>query len=723
MMKQRILVFLAIGLFLLLLGTAQADVFRWAKVGNLWARIFDNGHQSETAGTDMAMYYTGGKNPGHTYKDFLRCAGLRFGCANWTDETGKLWPVKLAGAPYGTSDDVLNTFEIPDADGLTIRRYFRYPPPKIQVGDFSLEEPMLEGDEVAPDKIPGTADVFITSHVRNWMGLDIEYKVLAWSQKNHDDYVIWDLTITNTGNIDRDDEIELQGQKITDLYIMRQYEIFPNRSEREWNSWYGARPGDTLRVTYSYPYRQKGKEYDDFGYCNQNTGLIRGPVWGGEAILFIETEPGSGVDDPAQPQMHAVAGPDDLEFKHESGTKGPADWELVYNVMKEGYHHYPKASHPGVTYMEGTYPGTHHDLEPDQRPVKYLNDFDWWFWHAVTMCSMGPYDLEFGESLRLVWALGAGSISPEKAWDVGLAWKDGNCVWPDDTTEPIEDLADYYPAWGRYPDLAPTYNDQAKDRWICTGKDSLFNNLAAAQWAFRNDYNVPIPPPAPNLKITPLPDRIIVEWNYDGFPDIPSDLAGFRVYRAVGAPDYNRTGEVVTGKFTKIAETNASTFAYEDVTAERGKAYFYYVTAFDDGTQNGVDWNGKSGEVLESGHYLNRTTQGAHLTRAPGSSLDDIRVVPNPFNIAADELQWPGENDKIMFMNLPPVCTIKIYTESGDLVKTLEHTNGSGDEPWGVLSQEWSTTETGQIIVSGIYIAHIETPDGASKNVKFLVVR
>jgi hypothetical protein len=76
-----------------------------------------------------------------------------------------------------------------------------------------------------------------------------------------------------------------------------------------------------------------------------------------------------------------------------------------------------------------------------------------------------------------------------------------------------------------------------------------------------------------------------------------------------------------------------------------------------------------------------------------------------------------------MFMNLPPVCTIKIYTESGDLIKVLNHTNGSGDESWGVLSQEWSATSSGQIIASGVYIAHIETPEGQAKSVKFFIVR
>ena len=76
-----------------------------------------------------------------------------------------------------------------------------------------------------------------------------------------------------------------------------------------------------------------------------------------------------------------------------------------------------------------------------------------------------------------------------------------------------------------------------------------------------------------------------------------------------------------------------------------------------------------------------------------------------------------------MFLNLPPECTIKIYNESGDLMQTIEHTDGSGDEAWGNLLDEHSATSSGQIIVSGLYLAYIETPEGEQTIVKFAVVR
>jgi hypothetical protein len=117
------------------------------------------------------------------------------------------------------------------------------------------------------------------------------------------------------------------------------------------------------------------------------------------------------------------------------------------------------------------------------------------------------------------------------------------------------------------------------------------------------------------------------------------------------------------------------------------------------------------------------TTQPVLLSRPPGEALEDIVVVPNPFSLKATDIQFPGDPNRIIFYNLPPECTIRIFSESGDLVETLEHTSGSGDEAWGILQNEQQTTGTGQIPVSGLYIANITTPDGQGRNIKFLIVR
>lgn len=108
--------------------------------------------------------------------------------------------------------------------------------------------------------------------------------------------------------------------------------------------------------------------------------------------------------------------------------------------------------------------------------------------------------------------------------------------------------------------------------------------------------------------------------------------------------------------------------------------------------------------------------------------LSAIRVVPNPYNIKARNIQYgqndPTSIDKLGFYNLPPVCTIKIYTEVGDLIATIDHNNGSGDDYW------YSLTSSRQVVVSGLYIAYIEVTEDSQNyrkgdNIfkKFIIIR
>lgn len=87
--------------------------------------------------------------------------------------------------------------------------------------------------------------------------------------------------------------------------------------------------------------------------------------------------------------------------------------------------------------------------------------------------------------------------------------------------------------------------------------------------------------------------------------------------------------------------------------------------------------------------------------------MEDIRVVPNPYNPNVDRsllLDQDGR-DRIAFYEIPGKCTIEIYTEIGELVRTIEHDNGSGDEFWDLR------TDFRQRVVSGIYIARIINED------------
>ncbi len=85
--------------------------------------------------------------------------------------------------------------------------------------------------------------------------------------------------------------------------------------------------------------------------------------------------------------------------------------------------------------------------------------------------------------------------------------------------------------------------------------------------------------------------------------------------------------------------------------------------------------------------------------------LKNIRVVPDPY---LGRATWETDKftNKLQFTNLPDVCTIRIYTLSGDLVNTLEHNGADGTVEWDMLTQDHLG------IASGIYFYHIDSKYG-----------
>ncbi len=107
-------------------------------------------------------------------------------------------------------------------------------------------------------------------------------------------------------------------------------------------------------------------------------------------------------------------------------------------------------------------------------------------------------------------------------------------------------------------------------------------------------------------------------------------------------------------------------------------------------------------------------TDGVNITNAK-SSLDKIRVVPDPYIVHASWETSKYER-KLQFTHLPEICTIRIYTLSGDLVNTVEHSDGSGTADWNMLSRD------GLDISPGVYLYHIESSVG-SRTGRFALIK
>jgi len=572
-----IMLFLVSPLFLL--DQAEAGVFKWIRVGKYQTKIVDSGDQGEQAGEGTFAY--------HYYLNFdysqIDHAGWHLGAKNWTDENGATITHKISGAGHGSADESINTMPIADEDGFTIRLYRREAPPTISIDGERVDDPfpLTAADEVNPDYIAqwgGTADIMIESTINTSMGVTINQRCFAWSQKNHDDYIVFDWTFTNTGNIDLDPDIELDGQVLEDVYFWRANN-FRTGASRNWNSEYGASPGDSVRVVYAYPQRSDGAETDNFGDPRSN-GWLRRQASIGEAMLHVDTSPSDPTDDLSQPAMTDAFTAEILWAKLHAEANSEADHARLYEAMQTGF---------GAPYQSGTYPGTFHGLPLDERGTPYVTDFPWWSWRACSYTSSGPFQLGFGESIRIVWATVTGSITKEKGWEVGKAWQNGTAA---DTWDGPYKLPELY---DDFPELVSDDNDRAKDSWVYSGVDSLFQNTWAATWNVRNDYQVPLPPPAPNVEITSLPDKITVSW---GTESEVGDFAGYRVYRALGSS--------ADSTFRPVFECGPGTAnpqvvnSWDDTAPLRGQEYYYYVTAFDDGSGNAPGANGVV-ESLESG--------------------------------------------------------------------------------------------------------------------------
>ncbi|MDQ7817218.1 MAG: hypothetical protein RDU14_09385 [Melioribacteraceae bacterium] len=106
------------------------------------------------------------------------------------------------------------------------------------------------------------------------------------------------------------------------------------------------------------------------------------------------------------------------------------------------------------------------------------------------------------------------------------------------------------------------------------------------------------------------------------------------------------------------------------------------------------------------------------------NALDKIKVVPNPYVSANSweqrNLNQTGRGERrIDFIHLPSKCTIRIYTVTGALIKTLykESITNDGTISWNLVSED------GMDIAYGLYIYHVDAPEVGEFIGKFAVVK
>jgi hypothetical protein len=258
------------------------------------------------------------------------------------------------------------------------------------------------------------------------------------------------------------------------------------------------------------------------------------------------------------------------------------------------------------------------------------------------------------------------------------------------------------------------------------------------------------PPPPPKQQLIADDDKVIIEWD-DYSETVPDplqnvyDFAGYRIWKAVG---WRHESEVPSGDqwqliahFERDDLSSIDTgllgigkYRYVDDDVHNGLPYWYAVTAFDDGSAEKTV-NQATGEVDSIPRYgsYSQAMQVVYPRSTPARVTGLARVVPNPYPGMSENAKESGraigdmaEYDRdpsgrrVRFVNLPRRSMVRIYSLSGDLVWSRyfeDPTDPTGEPPgWNLVSRN------DQEIVGGIYLMHVESPEGEQIN-KFVIVR
>jgi hypothetical protein len=653
------------------------------EIGPLWLTMFPVGSRPELVAQADLMTYPGGDFYAQSPRNMVN-QGLWIGVMNWTSKEGVLKSFYVHEGGY------LNWNAAGLVQEISNKKWVRQILPIVKVNSV-LENRYLDNRSSSIPNPGLNVDEKITTQWATDVGVEITRNSYAFANPAFGHFIIQEFILKNTGNADASPALELEGQNLEDVYFGFWRSFVPSLIghsvsggvDDEWCHYYGNQPGDTLRGFWEvYDGDNDSNDYDDIGDPNELNGELLSPQHVGFGILHVDRAYDDETDDRQQPKT--------VNFwpraQVHSHSKGDPDQTLYYDLSSGNQSR-------GSDFMNVSNSWDPQVKQPD------------------ILLSFGPYDIPTGRDIRIVLFDAVGSIDRKLAVDYGRQWINGQLT------------------------------DNAKDALLATGRDSLYQHVRRAEWVWKNGFDaVPRGPESPNLNINAGPGKVELEWYYGWGDPIPTapDFSGYRLYRAE---------ESYANIYTKIWECGGNTGVpvantYIDRNVKRGASYFYYVTAFDDGSQNTCEL--LEGQPSESSGFSNRNFQYAAIpSEGARSKMDSIYVVPNPYHVKGLEYggtfveDWLIEpdigariEDRLTFVGLPAKAKIHIFTASGNRVAVLDHPNpynkrsvpGSADEAWFQITDSWQTPK------SGVYFFIVEgwNMEGQSLGAatgKFVIIR
>lgn len=633
----------------------------------LWARIWNTSSVGQpTLGGDEYYKFD---YPGHVLGSNL---SDHYGMCEWSGWMA--WgDVDGVGVPFRLcmAYDPNPTYISPLADAQKVTNY-------------NMDDPSLLAEEI----ITGAAYMVE-------FGVEMNFRALAWSYPKYDDFIIYEYTFKNTGNknimnfrFTPTAEINIAtpiagGWLDDDQYEWNiEKEAFYFHDDVLWNN-----QGLPVEQNYGLTRSDKGEPADIDAPAAINHEFLAPQYF---TYYWLEKPQKSNpnerdhmniVDKGNLNQEWNRVQPDpmndnpEVDFDPDSYIYAALTYDQPLPLTAEdGTSLESEAARLGLTTAERT---------RFERQIDYLY-------------STGPYDLPPGGELKFVMVVACGMMDFERVMAGG-----------------VENEA------------------HLKD-----GADSLWKNIDAAIELYNRGYECPDPPPTPTdgmntLVLTPLPLGMKVQWPAisDSYldPDYNvNDVAGYRVYRS----SFRNVGpwRLVKDIPVEQVEMEDGMVTYNDSDLKLGVGYYYGVTSYDTGHDEPwpYDQSVTSVPALESG-LVNANSDPVYPMAAPSDNMDDIRVYPNPF-IQHSQLRGEGEGYRIEFVNVPSICTIRIYTLAGEHIKTIEHNDGSGDEPWGSRALgDYQVNKYLQFVAPGTYLFHVESHvpghEGEEKIGKFVIIK
>jgi len=249
---------------------------------------------------------------------------------------------------------------------------------------------------------------------------------------------------------------------------------------------------------------------------------------------------------------------------------------------------------------------------------------------------------------------------------------------------------------------------------LSAGLDSLKGSITRARALFANSYRLPAyPPPSPETEYFALPSSqaISLTWpplegSYANPVTNARNLRGYRIYRStrgfVGPYTLLRTINVGSSSDrSRFFDVSLGKWRVLDQSIELGVTYFYAVTSFDSlGYESGL---------------TNRNEEGIAAKSPPAPDVSSVRVFPNPFR-GVSGFPTTGEENSIVWTNLPGQAAVRIFTSSGELVKTIKHESlTTGQVVWNQLS------DARQRVAPGIYFWTVESPVGSTRGTLVII--